>query len=220
MSTNNNALVLLSGGLDSFIALDIVSKKYNIIYAINFNYGQKAFKEEYIASEKIAKKYNIELKTLELPYLKELCNNALTDPNNNSLDEFSEVWIPNRNGLFLNIAASYCDKLNIKYIIMGLNLEEAQKFPDNSEEFIKTANQFFKYSTLVQPEILAPCKNMSKVDIINYAIDNKLDLKLIKSCYNSLKNTSKKHCLECMSCKLLYNAVRQSKNPDLVKELF
>ena len=43
------AIILLSGGLDSYVALDIASKKYNVVFALNFDYGQKAFKEENFA---------------------------------------------------------------------------------------------------------------------------------------------------------------------------
>ena len=56
--------------------------------------------------------------------------------------------------------------------------------------------------------------------MINYAIDNKLPLNLIKSCYNSSLLTNKKHCGKCMSCKLLYNAIKESKKPELIKEIF
>ncbi len=216
----NKALILLSGGLDSLIALDIASKDNRIVLALNFNYGQKAFKEENEASINIAKKYGIKLETIELPYLKELSGNALTDKNNNELDKFEQVWIPNRNGLFLNIAACFCDKLKIQNIIMGLNLEEAQNFSDNSREFIEAADKFLYYSTQIHPTILAPCSKMTKVDIINYAIDNNLSLDIIKSCYNSVLKSQKRHCGKCISCKLLYDAILKSKKPELIKEIF
>lgn len=220
MNMKNKALILLSGGLDSYIALDIAQKQYNIILALNFNYGQKAFSEENKASLRIANIYNINLKTIDLPYLSNLCNNALTIQDNTNLNDFKQVWIPNRNGLFLNIAASYCDKYQIDKIIIGLNKEEAQNFPDNSLNFINSINNCFKYSTLVHPELIAPCSCMNKIDIVNYAIDNKLDLGLIKSCYDNIGNSNKKHCGQCMSCKLLYNAVMNSKQPELAEVLF
>ena len=150
----------------------------------------------------------------------DLCDNALTNKNKKKLDEFESVWIPNRNGLFLNIAGCLCDKYDLDCIIIGANKEEARDFPDNSEDFIKSANKFFKFSTLKKPEIIAPCLKFDKISIINYAISNNLDLKDIKSCYNSKKITGKKHCGKCMSCKLLYNAIKNAQRPDLLKEIF
>ncbi len=218
--TTAKAIILLSGGLDSYVALDIASKKYNVVYALNFDYGQKAFKEENLASKKISSKYNIELKTIKLPFLKDLCSNALTQEGNNKLNTFKEVWIPNRNGLFINIAGCYCDKLNIDKIVMGLNLEEAQDFSDNSVEFVKNTNKALFYSTQKHTEIVAPCSKMTKTDIVNYAIDNNLSFNIIKSCYDNNKKTGKKHCSKCMSCKLLHNAIRKSKKPEIAKDLF
>ena len=217
---NNTAIVLLSGGLDSLVSLDIASKKFDIKLLLTFNYGQKAFKEEFDASLNIAKFYNIPHKTIELPFLKEITNNALTDNKNNNLDDFSSVWIPNRNGLFLNIAASYCDKFGYDYIVFGANKKEAEQFSDNSEEFIEKCNVFFQYSTLKQPKVFAPCLYFDKIEIINYAIENNVPLEFIKSCYDSKSNTNKKHCGKCMSYKLLKEALEKSKKPELVKELF
>jgi len=216
----NKGIILLSGGLDSLVSLDISSKEIDIKLALTFDYGQKAFKEELSASRKIAKKYNIEHKTIKLPFLKEITSNALTEEKYKNLNNFKSVWIPNRNGLFLNIAGCYCDKYNFNYIIFGANKEEAREFPDNSSEFIKYADKFLNYSTLNQPKVYAPCLKFDKISIINYAISNNLDLKDIKSCYNSKKITGKKHCGKCMSCKLLYNAIKNAKRPDLLKEIF
>ena len=217
---NKKAIILLSGGLDSYVALDMVIKKYSNMYAINFNYGQKAFREENLASKRIAKRYNLTLKTIKLPFLMRLCDNALTNKDNDGFENFDQVWIPNRNGLFINIAACYCDKYLIDEIILGLNYEEAQNFSDNSIKFIKSVNRSLKNSTLNAPKVIAPCKNMTKVDIVNYAIDNKMPLDLIKSCYDSSEHSSQKHCAKCMSCKLLYNAIKISKRPELIKEIF
>ncbi len=57
--TNNKAIILLSGGLDSVVSLSEATKKYNIEYALTFDYGQKALKQELKASEDISIYYNI-----------------------------------------------------------------------------------------------------------------------------------------------------------------
>lgn len=213
---NNKAVILLSGGLDSLCALDMAKKDYEIILALTFDYGQKAFKQEEEAAKNISEFYNIKQETISLPFLAQITKNALTDADNNNFNDLKEVWVPNRNGLFLNIAASYADKLECNYVIFGANKEEGVDFPDNTEDFTKAGDVFFKYSTLNQVKILAPTLQLDKIQIINYAIDNAVPLRLIKSCYTN----SKKHCGKCMSCKHLYSAVIKSKNPELIKELF
>lgn len=217
---NKTGIILLSGGLDSLVSLDISLKSIDVKLSLTFNYGQKAFAEEKQSAKEISKYYKIENKVIDLPFLKEITDNALTNENNNELNKLEEVWIPNRNGLFLNIAGSYADKYGYDYIIFGANKEEGRDFPDNSEEFIEAGNEFFKYSTIKQSKIFAPCSKFDKIEIINYAIDNNVPLELLKSCYNSSKTTNKKHCSECMSCKLLYNAIKKSKKPELTEKLF
>ena len=64
--------------------------------------------------------------------------------------------MPNRNGLFLNIAGSFADSENYDYILIGANKEEAQTFPDNTIDFINAINKEFEYSTQKKPKVCAP----------------------------------------------------------------
>ncbi|MBQ7287555.1 MAG: 7-cyano-7-deazaguanine synthase QueC [Candidatus Gastranaerophilales bacterium] len=217
---NKKAIILLSGGLDSLVALDIISKECDVVKSLTFDYGQKSAQEEILAAKKIAKEYNIDNEVIELQFLKEITNNALTNEANQNFGELKSVWVPNRNGLFLNIAACYCDSKDIDFIAFGANKEESGSFSDNRNEYVELTNSSFEYSTLKKPIVIAPCSNMNKIDLVNYMIDNNIDFDLIKSCYRNEKETNKKHCGECMSCKLLYNAILNSKKPELIKEVF
>ena len=219
---NKKGIILLSSGLDSYISLSEAIKTIDITLALTFDYGQKAAEDEINAAKKIADKYKIEHKVIKLPFLKESTNNSLTNENkslefkNLDVNSMKAVWVPNRNGLFLNIAAMYCDAYNIDYIIFGANKEEAGTFSDNSVEFNNIANEFFKYSTLKRPSVISPVINLEKFEIINLGIENKVDFSLLKSCYNSSDNENKKHCKKCESCKRLYNAILKSNDKSLI----
>ena len=223
---NKTGVILLSGGLDSLVSLVVAKELCNVELAITFDYSQRALKEEVEAASKIASFYNIKHRVVELPFLSEITNNALVNGNANlnfkELDEKSAkaVWVPNRNGLFLNIAASFADAKKYDYIIIGANKEEAGTFPDNSVEFLQRANDFFGFSTLVQPKILAPLKCLEKYEIVNLAIKKNAPLEFLKSCYNSTEICGKKHCGECESCKRLKAAILKSVNKDLLKLFF
>ena len=141
---NKTALILLSGGLDSLVCIEKSDRK--IIAGILFDYGQKAFKQEKIASEKIADFYGFELKIINLDWLKNIVDNGLTasdkvykilDFNNKEelINSMKSVWVPNRNALFINIAAAYCEAKNIDSIVIGANKEEGKVFKDNSKPF-------------------------------------------------------------------------------------
>lgn len=223
---SKKAVVLLSGGLDSLVSVAAANDFCKVELALTFNYSQLAADEEIQASAEIAKYYNIEHKVINLPFLADITNCALSDSNKNiefdKLDENSAkaVWVPNRNGLFLNIAASYADSSGFDYIIIGANKEEAGTFPDNSQEFLNRAEAAFEYSTLKKPKILAPLKEFEKYEIINLAIEKNAPLHLLKSCYNSKVYSGTKHCGKCESCKRLRDAILKSVNKDLINLFF
>ena len=138
----SKAVILLSGGLDSLVALGYTKEKYGIELALTFDYGQKSAKQEIETSKKIAEFYNIKHKVIKLDWLKEITHTSLVSddeiPTDNlgTKESASNVWVPNRNGLFLNIAASFADSFGYDYILFGANKDEGQTFPDNTEEFV------------------------------------------------------------------------------------
>ncbi len=219
---NYKSIILLSGGLDSVVSLGLCKKEYNIELALTFDYGQKALKDEIEASEKIAKYYNIKHKVIKLDWLKEITKTALVSDNevpkgiDNPQYSAKAVWVPNRNGLFLNIAGCFAESYNYTHIIIGANKEEGQTFPDNTQEFADRITAEFEYSTLSKPQILVPLINYNKNDIVKLAIDNKMPLELIKSCYNG----GGKHCGKCESCTRLKNALLANNDTYYTKILF
>lgn len=219
---NKKSVILLSGGLDSLVCLGVAKKKYNIELALTFDYGQKSAKQEISASKKLANYYDIEHQVIKLPFLKNITKTALVDakdiPENELYTEYSaqKVWVPNRNGLFLNIAASYADTYNFTHIIFGANKEEAVTFPDNTKEFATRLTKCFKYSTLCNPVVVTPLINMVKNDIVKLALDKKLPLELTRSCYNK----SRKNCGKCESCKHLKEALKFNGDTKYIKVLF
>lgn len=206
------SIILLSGGLDSVVALGAYKDEYAIELALTFDYGQKSVKYEMESSKKICEFYNIKHKVIKLDWLKEITNTALVSDSEipvSSLgtnESAKQVWVPNRNGLFLNIAASFADSYNYNYIIFGANKDEGQTFPDNTETFREQISKVFESSTLVKPKVIAPLINFSKDDIVKIALEHNVPLELVWSCYN---NTSK-HCGVCESCIHLKNALKHN----------
>ena len=217
------SIILLSGGLDSLVSLGIGIGDYNIKLALTFDYGQKPVKKEIEASEKIAKYYNLEHKVIELPFLKEITNNAFVNDNkeipteNLGTEESAKsVWVPNRNGLFLNIAASFADAQGYSHILFGANKSEGRTFPDNTQEFVDGINESFKYSTLEGVKVVAPLINYTKDDIVNLALKNSVPLEMAYSCYNK----GEKNCGECESCRHLKTALENNGAFEYIERLF
>lgn len=223
------SIILLSGGLDSLVSLALAHEEYNIKLALTFDYGQKSALQEITASKKICEFYKIEHKIIKLDWLKEITQTALvsekeiplTSLNDLSSDDFVEnsaasVWVPNRNGVFLNIAAAFADSFDYDYIIFGANKEEGGTFPDNTQEFIDKINDAFKFSTQKQPKAYAPLINLIKNDIVKKAVEQGVPLELTRSCYS----TQEKHCGVCESCVRLKRALEENNCTETIRELF
>ncbi len=215
----NKAIILLSGGLDSVASLGAAIEKYNVCLALTFDYGQRTAQKEIEAGKNIAAYYNIEHKVIKLDWLKEITNTSLVNTtqelpqlaadqldNPESAEQSAKnVWVPNRNGVFINIAASYADSMDIKYIIFGANKEEATTFPDNSQEFIEKINQSLAFSTLVKAEVIAPLAAYDKKQIVKSGVENNIPFNLIRSCYTD----NATHCGKCESCMRLKRALKE-----------
>lgn len=211
------SIILLSGGLDSLACLAMTREKYNCELAITFDYGQKALDKEIEASKKICEFYNVEHKIIKLDFLKDITQTALVSEKEVPQDyDMKAVWVPNRNGLFLNIAGSFADSYGYNYIIIGANKEEGKTFPDNTLEFAKRVEAEFEFSTLIQPKILIPLIEMDKEQIVKTVIDLKAPLELVHSCYLG----GEKNCGKCESCLHLIEALKKNNAKDFIKKLF
>lgn len=209
------SIILLSGGLDSTVNLARAVKETEVALAITFDYGQRAAGKEIAAASQIAAYYRVPVKVIELGFLKEITNTALVNLNETipdmsfqeldstrALETARQVWVPNRNGLFINIAASFAESLDCELIITGFNAEEATTFPDNSPAFIKAVNAALGYSTLSQVKVACYTQELDKVGIIKLGRELAVPFDLIWSCYYG----DKEMCGQCESCQRLLRA--------------
>ena len=222
------AVVLISGGLDSTIALYKAMGKYNVVQGIFFNYGQKAYESEKEACKKLCRKLKIKFMEIDISFISKFSASSLTKaskkiPKLNEKDlqkrsllieTASSVMVQNRNMIFISIGASISAEFGCEYLIAGFNKEEAVTFPDNSENFIKSINETLKISLKPKKvKVISPTMKMNKKDMIKYAISHKIDLSTIYSCYIG----NKKMCGKCESCIRLKNALGYFKNSKILK---
>lgn len=225
----NKSIILLSGGLDSLVSLAICKEKLNIEFAIIFNYGQKSYEREYKAAKSISEFYNIKLEKIDLNWLKNISNSSLntkeTIPllSKELLDKIeitqkssNSVWVPNRNALFINIAACFADAQNYSHIIIGANKEEGATFKDNNIQFINSINNSLKNSTNNLVKVEAPLINLNKAEIVKLGLMQNSPFKLLHSCYLN----KEKHCGQCESCLRLKRALELNNCYDIISEIF
>lgn len=206
------AITLLSGGIDSYLSTALARDHHEVVLALTFDYGQRAALQEKKAAQKMAKYWRIKHEIVELPWLKNLGENALTHfeqrlPRFHNLEKLANqketersaeaVWVPNRNGVFLNVAASYAETLGALWIITGFNREEAQTFPDNRLDYVHRINRAFELSTLLfPPKVKSYVQEMDKKEMVAQLIELDLPLDFFWSCYEG----KEKMCGTCESC--------------------
>lgn len=218
------SIILLSGGLDSLVSLGLKKEDLNVELALTFDYGQKSVRQEIETSKKICDFYGVKHEVIKLDWLKNITQTSLVSENNvptgedldDGIKSMKSVWVPNRNGLFLNIAGSYADSFGYDYILIGANKEEAQTFPDNTQNFIDAINKEFEYSTQNVPKVVAPLINYDKNDIVMLALKNSVPLELTRSCYQG----GERHCGICESCVRLKKSLIANNDSKYIKVLF
>ncbi|MBI4224167.1 MAG: 7-cyano-7-deazaguanine synthase QueC [Deltaproteobacteria bacterium] len=205
-------VTLLSGGLDSCLSTALARDHHAIVLALTFDYGQRAAGQEIRAAGKIAKFWRIKHQVVELPWLKLIGENALTDsrrrlPQFRDLEKLKNkketersaeaVWVPNRNGVFLNIAAAFAEGLGAEWLITGFNREEAQTFPDNSSDYVHRLNRALELSTLLfPPKVKSYVQAMDKKEMVAQWMALDLPPDFFWSCYEG----GQKMCGVCESC--------------------
>jgi 7-cyano-7-deazaguanine synthase len=206
------AVALVSGGLDSTVALALALEESPVNSGLFFDYGQRAVDRELKAAKAICGHYAVGLQRIELPWLARISSSALIegrgeipDPGTGDLDQGSlagAVWIENRNGIFVNIAAAFAASLDCSSVIVGFNAEEASSFPDNSVRFIESLNRSLEDGTRAGVTVVSPTISMSKRDIVMEGLRLGIPWKEIWSCYRGREEM----CGTCESCSRLRRA--------------
>ena len=152
------AIVLLSGGLDSSTALYLAkSQGFDEIYAITFEYGQKHDKELKSAIA-IAKAAGVKEHKIVNLLLNQWSGCALTDPDMEVEDghierqDIPSTYVPARNMVFLSVAASWADALDITDIFIGVSEVDYSGYVDCREEFIKAMENAINLGTVLGAE--------------------------------------------------------------------
>ena len=215
------AVVLLSGGLDSAVNLKRALDETGVAVALTFDYGQRAARKEAAAAALMCRELGLSHRLIELPWLSEICRTALVNDDKaiprlrpDELDEervtsgdtAEAVWVPNRNGVFVNIAASFAESLGAEAIVAGFNAEEAATFPDNSPEFVSASNAALALSTRGETRLLSYTSNLTKTEIVRLGGEIDAPIAAIWSCYHGRSE----ECWNCESCARLERALKEA----------
>ena len=231
MSTSTplqNAVVLLSGGLDSVTCLYWAKANYANVTAVSFNYGQR-HNSELNAAKKIAATAQVNHRIIDID-LAQLGGSALTDASlvvpdakqtdfsdNQHNDSIPITYVPARNTIFLSYALALAEVTQSNAIVIGVNAVDYSGYPDCRPEYIaafeKMANLATKASVMGNPlHIATPLLHLSKAEIIKLGVSLGVDYALTVSCYRA--DSEGRACGHCDSCYLRQQGFLQAEIDD------
>ena len=223
--TDKKAIVLLSGGIDSYTTAAIAVRENFSVYALSFRYHQR-HSVEIESAKKIVSALNIKKHLIiTMDIFKIAGKSALTAsiavPKNRTENEISKnipvTYVPARNTLFLSYALCWAESIEAYDIFIGVNAVDYSGYPDCRPEYIeayrKMANLATKTALQGNPvSIRTPLINLAKSQIIKKGISINCDYSLSISCYNPDKNGFS--CGKCDSCIIRKKGFAEAGVPD------
>jgi 7-cyano-7-deazaguanine synthase len=204
------AVVLLSGGLDSYTAAAIARSEGFELYALTIHYGQRHARE-LEAARAVARALRVE-RHLELAIdLRAIGGSSLTTdaavPRDRDLGGavIPSTYVPARNTILLSLALGWAEVLNSRDLVIGVNALDYSGYPDCRPEFIAAFEALASVATRAGVEgarfrVHTPLIGLTKADIIARGVALGLDYGLTHSCYDPA--TSGGPCGRCDSCVL------------------
>jgi 7-cyano-7-deazaguanine synthase len=214
LQTGKQAVVLLSGGLDSATLLAHVSAQGYGMHALSFHYGQRHVRELRVAQQLVAQlPYPLIHKTVLLD-LRTFGGSALTDtlavpkyPNIEARPTHATpaTYVPARNTIFLSYALAYAEVQGITDIFIGVNAVDYSNYPDCRPAYIAAFNAMAALATESSPAkpaitVHAPFVDWPKHRIIQHGMTLGVDYALTLSCYDP--DEEGRACGRCESCLL------------------
>jgi len=219
------AVVLLSGGVDSVTTMAIARAEGYAVYALSFSYGQRhaiELEKARAAAAALAAKKHLVLAV----DLKAIGGSALTAeievPTDRGVAALSQTipvtYVPARNTIFLSCALAWAEVLGVFDIFIGVNALDYSGYPDCRPEYIAAFERMANLALKAAVEgtgkitIHAPLLHLTKADIIRRGIELGVDYALTHSCYDP--GPGGIACGRCDSCLLRLKGFREARVRD------
>lgn len=203
-----NAVVLLSGGLDSATVLALARQQGYACYALSVDYGQRHH-AELAAAQRVAQALGaLEQRVISVD-LTSFGGSALTDvriavPQQQS-PGIPLTYVPARNTIMLSLALAWAEVLQAQSIFIGVNAVDYSGYPDCRPEYIAAFEQMANLATKAAVEgkhltLHTPLLHLSKSEIIQLGVKLGVDYSETVSCYQA--DGEGRACAICDSCRL------------------
>ena len=217
-----DAVVLLSGGLDSTTALAVARSRGFACHALTVRYGQ-LHQVELDAAARVAAALGAAQHRVVTVDLSPIAASALTDrtiavPKDRALAEIGApgdippTYVPARNTVLLGLALAWAESLGARDLFLGVNVLDASGYPDCRPEFVRAFEALAQVATRSGGfRIHAPLIELSKAEIIKRGLALGIDYAITHSCYDPVNGAA---CGRCDACMLRRKGFAEAGVPD------
>ena len=223
-----NAVVLLSGGLDSYTAAAAAKGQGYALYALTIDYGQTHITEieaarRVAASLGVARHIELDVNLAAFGGSSLVGDGAIPKDRLSGpaeagpYREIPSTYVPARNTIFLSLALGWAEVVGAEAIVIGVNALDYSGYPDCRPEYIAAFERMASLATRAGVEghplrILTPLQHMTKAEIIRRGVALGLDYGLTHSCYAPRPDGHP--CGRCDSCRLRAKGFEEAGVPD------
>ncbi|MGA7952118.1 MAG: 7-cyano-7-deazaguanine synthase QueC [Gloeobacterales cyanobacterium] len=214
-----NAVVLLSGGLDSTTVAYLAKNEGYTLYALSFDYHQRHRREleaaKAVAEAVGAVEHRLVSFDLSLWGGSALTDDALQVPLHRSAETMTTsipiTYVPARNTIFLSFALGYAEVVGAHAVFAGMNALDYSGYPDCRPDYLAAMEEVFRLGSKAGREgkpikILTPLLQKTKREIVEWGNILQVPWALTYSCYQGNVDS----CGVCDSCTLRLNAFREA----------
>ena len=199
--TKQKAVVIYSGGMDSFTLLNKVIKEGFDVYALTFNYGQKQVKEVEIAKKACAL-LGVTHKILDISAINALMQSSSLIGSESipeghyESESMKSTVVPNRNMILLSLAIAYGVDIKAGKVYYGAHSGDHAIYPDCRPEFVEKMNDVAGIANYEHVSIETPYLHSTKGEILKDGLSMGLTYENTWTCYNGRD----KACGKCGAC--------------------
>ena len=202
LTSNSRAVVIYSGGMDSFTLLHKV-RQHHEVSALSFDYGQRHNNKELNCARDVCKELNLLHKVIDITSINELLQGSsltcmdIDVPEGHYTEEtMKSTVVPNRNMIFLSLAIGYAISVGADKVFYGAHAGDHAIYPDCRPEFVKAVNEAAKLCDWSPATIETPYLYSTKAEILHDGLVMGLNYDHTWTCYNGRE----KACGKCGSC--------------------